>query len=101
MALSKLRTTVEILTTLEDEPHVAWELDVRNTAASIGKAITPRGLLSLVLTNAQWNAYAANISIDQNGQLVIAARYSPPRSRGSQRHDEPNCSVRRQMAKKR
>ncbi len=46
--------------------------------SSIGKAINPRGLLSLVLTNAQWNAYAANISIEQNGQLVIAARYSPP-----------------------
>ena len=71
MALSKLRTPVEILTTLEDEPHVAfyaWELDVRNTAASICKAIT----------DAQWNAYAANISTDQNGQLVIAARYGPP-----------------------
>ncbi len=81
MALSKLTTPVEILTILEDESHVAfyaWELDVRNTAASIGKAITPRGLLSLVLTDAQWNAYVANISIDQNGQLVIAARYSPP-----------------------
>ena len=81
MALSKLRASAEVLTTLEDEPHVAfyaWELDVRNTAASLCKAITARGLLSLVLNDAQWSAYAANISVDQNGQTVIAARYSPP-----------------------
>jgi hypothetical protein len=81
MALSKLRSVVEILTSLEDEPHVSfypWELDVRNTEASLCKAITPRGLLSLVLTDLQWDAYAANISVDPNGQTVIAARYTTP-----------------------
>jgi hypothetical protein len=80
-ALSKLRSVVEILTTMDDEPHVSlypWELDIRNTAASLCKAITPRGLLSLVLTDAQWDAYAANISVDANGQAVIAARYASP-----------------------
>ncbi len=30
------------------------------------------------LTDTQWDAYAANISVNPNGQTVIAARYSPP-----------------------
>jgi hypothetical protein len=84
MALSKLRSVVEILTTLDDEPHVSfysWELDVQSTAASLCKAITPRGLLTLVLTDVQSDAYVANISVDANGQTVIAARYAPPCSR--------------------
>ena len=51
---------------------------MRNAAAAICKPITPRGLLSLVLTDPQWNAYPANISVDAQGQQVIAPRYNPP-----------------------
>ena len=78
---SSKRPQVTILTTLEEDPHVnffPWELDVRNAAASVCKAITPRGLLSLVLTDAQWNAYPANQIVNQAGQPAVAARFVPP-----------------------
>ena len=55
-----------------------WELAVRNAAASVCKAITPRGLLSLVLTDPQWDAYGANQIFDQAGHAVIAPRFVPP-----------------------
>jgi hypothetical protein len=70
-----------ILTTLEEEPHVnffPWELDVRNAAASMCKAISPRGHLSLVLTDPQWDVYPANQIVNQAGQPDIAPRYVPP-----------------------
>ena len=34
--------------------------------------------MSLVLTDAQWNAYSANRGVDQQGDLVIAPRFIPP-----------------------
>jgi hypothetical protein len=51
---------VEILTTLAEEPHVMffpWQLDVHDTAAGMAKSIHPNGLLSEILTPAQWAAY--------------------------------------------
>ena len=51
--------TVEILTTLEEDPHVnffPWEMDVHDTAASMAKSLHPNGLLSAVLTDEQWAA---------------------------------------------
>ncbi len=66
---------------MEEDPHLtffSWEIKVRTTAASLCKAMTPRGLLSLVLTDAQWNAYSAKRSVDQAGNLVIAPRFIPP-----------------------
>ena len=72
---------VEILTTLEEDPHVTffpWEIDVQDIAAGMAKSIHPLGLLSEVLTDEQWAAYPGNAVIDQNGQLQIAARYVPP-----------------------
>jgi hypothetical protein len=74
------KPTVEILTTLEEDPKVAffpWELDMRNVAASICKTLTPRGLLSLLLTDEQWPFYSTNISIDDQGHVLIAPRYVP------------------------
>ena len=80
MSAAKKLTAVEILTPLEEDPKVsffAWELDVRNVAASICKTLTPRGLLSLLLTDVQWASYPANSSIDDQGHVVIAPRYVP------------------------
>jgi hypothetical protein len=68
---SSKKPTIMILTTLEEEPHVnffPWELDVRNAAASTCKAISPRGLLSLVLTDLQWDVYPVNQIVNQAGQ---------------------------------
>ena len=78
---SSKKPTIAILTTLEEEPHVnffPWELDVRNAAASTCKAISPLRLLSLVLTDPQWDAYPANQIVNQAGLAVIAPRYVPP-----------------------
>ena len=72
---------VEILTNLEEDPHVsffAWELDVFDVAAGMAKSIHHTGLLSHVLTDEQWAAYPGNAVPDQNGNIVIAPRYSPP-----------------------
>ena len=72
---------VEILTTLEQDPHVnffPWEIDVQDTAASMAKSIHPLGLLSEVLTDEQWAVYPGNAVMDQNGQIQLAARYIPP-----------------------
>jgi hypothetical protein len=47
---------VEILTNLEEDPHVAffsWELDVHDVAAGMAKSIHQHGLLSHVLTDEQ------------------------------------------------
>ena len=73
---------VEILTNLEEDPHVAffaWELDVFDVAAGMAKSIHHHGLLSHVLTDEQWAAYPdGNAVPDQNGNIVIAPRYTPP-----------------------
>jgi hypothetical protein len=50
--------TVEIVTILEEDPHVtffAWESDVHDVASSMAKSIHPLGLLSEILTDAQWS----------------------------------------------
>jgi hypothetical protein len=51
---------------------------VRIAAASVCMTITPRGLLSLVLSDEQWNVYPANQIADQAGQPAVAARFVPP-----------------------
>ena len=75
------KINVEILTTLDENPklnYFPWQLNVRNAAAALCKTITPRGLLSVVLEDDQWQSYPANISIDAQGTTVIADRYTPP-----------------------
>ena len=72
---------VEILSTLEGDPHVLffpWQLDVHDVAASMAKSIHKNGLLYEVLTDEQWASYPGNTTIDNNGQAQIAARYQPP-----------------------
>ena len=78
---SSKKATAEILSSLDEDPKVnffPWQLDVRNTAASMCKHITPRGLLTVLLDDEQWAAYPANITTDPQGQEVIAPRYTPP-----------------------
>ncbi len=71
---------VEILTTLEEDPHVTffpWEVDVQDIAAGMAKSLHPLGLLSAILTDEQWASYPGNAVPDQNGQIQIAAKYAP------------------------
>ena len=72
--------SVEILTTLEEDPHVtffAWESDVHDVASGMAKSIHPLGLLSDILTDEQWTNYPGNSTM-VNGQVQIAPRYTPP-----------------------
>jgi hypothetical protein len=72
---------VEILTTLDEDPHVSffpWEIDVQDVAAGMAKSIHPLGLLSAVLTDEQWAAYPGNAVLDQAGQIQLAPRFTPP-----------------------
>ena len=72
---------VEILTTMENDPHVtffSWESDVQDIASGMAKSIHQHGLLSEILTDAQWAAYPGNSTIDHAGNIQIAARYQPP-----------------------
>ena len=81
MSIAKKQPLCKILLTLDEDPKVQffpWELEVRNVAASMCKTITPRGLLSVLLTDEQWNAYSANITVDPQGLVVIAPRFAPP-----------------------
>jgi hypothetical protein len=79
--MSNSKPAVTILTTLEEDSKMIffpWELAVIYAAASKCKGLTPRGLLSTLLTDKQWNEYPANLSVDSDGQQVIAPRYVPP-----------------------
>jgi hypothetical protein len=72
---------VEILTSLDENPQVSffpWRLDVHDTAAGLAKSIHPNGLLSSILTDAEWAAYPGNTTVDGNGQIQDAARYQVP-----------------------
>ena len=71
--------SVEILTTLEEDPHVAffaWESDVQDIASGMAKSVHPLGLLSDILTDEQWAAYPGNMTI-VNAQPQIAPRFTP------------------------
>ena len=69
---------VEILSTLEEDPHVtffAWESDIQDSASGMAKSVHPLGLLSDILTDEQWAAYPGNTTI-VNAQPQIALRYT-------------------------
>ena len=79
--MSNSKPVIAILATLEEDTKMnffPWELAVIDAAASRCKGLTPRGLLSTLLTDKQWDEYPANLSLDANGQQVIAPRYVPP-----------------------
>ncbi len=75
-------TTLNIKQTFDNDPEINfinWELNVQDVASKTGRTIAgAQGLLGLVLNAAQWNAYALNISFDDEGQQVIAQRYAAP-----------------------
>ena len=79
--MTKTVKDVEILTTMEEDPHVSffpWEMEVQDIAAGMAKSVHPSGLLSEIMTDSQWAAYPGNATIDANGQQQIAARFQRP-----------------------
>ncbi len=72
---------VEILTQLSDDPHVnfyPWEMDVQDASTTLARTLHPLGLLSSILTDRQWEEYPSNATMDAQGQVQIAPRYTPP-----------------------
>ena len=55
-----------IATTLDVDPDInyfSWKLNVEDVAAGAATLIEPTGLLTTVMSDAQWNAYPDNITI--------------------------------------
>ncbi len=73
-------TTLTIKQTLDIDPEINfinWELNVQDVASTTGRTIAgARGLLGLLLNAAQWSVQALNISVNDEGQQVIAQRYA-------------------------
>ena len=79
--MAKTVKDVEILTTLDEDPHVSffpWEMEVQDVSSGMAKSLHPSGLLSEILTDVQWAAYPGNSTIDANGHIAIAARFQRP-----------------------
>ncbi len=69
-------TPLSIKQTLDTDPEINfinWELNVQDEASTSGRTIAgDQGLLDLVLNTAQWESHALNISVNDEGQQVIA-----------------------------
>ena len=66
--------------TLDTDPEtnfIPWELNIQDVVAAKARNPHPRGLLSLVLKQHQWDTHALNTSI-VDGHAVIANRFVLP-----------------------
>jgi hypothetical protein len=55
-----------IAVTLDEDPEInyfGWRICVEDVAANAATLIEPTGLLTTVMTDAEWNAYPANTTI--------------------------------------
>ena len=55
-----------IAVTLDEDPEInyfGWRICVEDVAATTATLIEPTGLLTTVMTDAEWNAYPANTTI--------------------------------------
>jgi hypothetical protein len=78
---STQETQLRIRQTLDVDPEINfinWELNIQDVAAATARSVHARGLLSLVLNPTQWDTNVSNVSTNNQGQSVIAQRYSPP-----------------------
>jgi hypothetical protein len=85
---STQETQLRIRQTLDVDPEITfinWELNIQDVAAATARSVHARGLLSLDLNPTQWNTHVSNASINDQGQNVIAQRYSSPESNGNYR----------------
>jgi hypothetical protein len=58
--------------------YFTWKVNVQNRAANMATIVNRTGLLSLILTDEEWNAYSTNRSVAPDGTIVIAPRLLPP-----------------------
>ena len=87
-AESKLDQQYTIAITLDEDPAInffAWKLSVEDVASGAATLITPTGLLTTIMTDAEWDAYPVNITphgitarpIEPNHAAIIAAMTGP------------------------
>jgi hypothetical protein len=67
---------------LENDPELlywSWKVHAENVAANMATIVQPTGLLSEILTDQEWDDYAANRSYSPEGNtLTIAPRPKAP-----------------------
>ena len=68
-------TAGEIGVSLEHDPELmyfTWKVNLQNRAANMATIVERTGLLSLILTDKEWDDYSANRSVAADGSIVIA-----------------------------
>ncbi len=73
--------TDDIGLSLEHDPELlywTWKVHVENAASNMATLVQPTGLLSQVLNDPEWDAYAANRSLSPGGTLAIVPRPLAP-----------------------
>ena len=71
----------ETLVSMELDPELmffTWKVGVENYAANKATIVEPTGLLSTILTDAEWQACALNRTHSPGGTLAVAPRPLPP-----------------------
>jgi hypothetical protein len=71
----------DIGVSLEQDPELlywTWKVFAESSAANMATIVHPTGLLSVMLTDQEWNAYAANRTTSPHGTVTIAARPLAP-----------------------
>ena len=69
------------LLSMELDPELmffTWKVGVENYAANKATIVEPTGLLSAILTDAEWQACALNRTHSPGGTLTVAPRPTPP-----------------------
>ncbi len=58
--------------------YFTWKVNIQNrAAANMATIVECTGLLSLILTDEEWDAYTANRTVAPDGSIVIAIRPEP------------------------
>ena len=73
--------TTEIGASLEHDPELmyfTWKVNVQNRAANMATIVDRTGLLSLILSDDEWAAYAPNRVVAPNGTIAVTPRPQPP-----------------------
>jgi hypothetical protein len=58
--------------------YFTWKVNIQNRAANIATIVDRSGLLSLILTDAEWANYSANRTVEADGSITIAPRPQAP-----------------------
>jgi hypothetical protein len=69
-----------IATPMSTDPELAfftWKVNVEGVAAGEGTLVQPTGLLSILLSDEDWNKYETNRRTSPGGTVIVAPRPTP------------------------